>query len=79
MDAKRKIPGEVDVIGTFIITSAAYTGPDFVSTFGLLPPAFLPVGNKRLYEIQASLISGVKCRKLLSIPADFEISINEQQ
>ena len=65
------------VVGTFIITSAAYADPDFVSTFGLLPPAFLPVGNKRLYQVQANLISHLKCRKLLSIPSNFDIHENE--
>ena len=65
------------MVGTFIITSAAYADPDFVSTFGLLPPAFLPVGNKRLYQVQANLISHLKCRKLLSIPSNFDIPENE--
>ena len=65
------------MVGTFIITSAAYAGPDFVSTFGLLPPAFLPVGNKRLYQSQANLISHLKCRKFLSIPSNFDIPENE--
>ncbi|HIB20824.1 MAG TPA: hypothetical protein EYO32_04715, partial [Rhodospirillales bacterium] len=65
------------MVGTFIITSAAYADPDFVSTFGLLPPAFLPVGNKRLYQVQANLISHLKCRKLLSIPSNFDIPDNE--
>ena len=63
--------------GTLIITSGAYAGPDFVSNFGLLPPAFLPIGNKRLYDTQAGLVTDVEARKLLSIPADFEITSNE--
>ncbi|MEE2746304.1 MAG: hypothetical protein VX617_05425 [Pseudomonadota bacterium] len=63
--------------GTLVITSAAYSSPEFVSTFGLLPPAFLPIGNKRLYEAQAILVADIKCRKFLSIPADFDISPNE--
>ena len=65
------------MIGTFLITSVDYAGPDFVSTFGLLPPAFLPVGNQRLYEHQAALITGLDCRKILSVPDDFEIEENE--
>ncbi len=65
------------MIRTFIITSAAYTDPDFISTFGRLPPAFLPIANKRLYEFQASLISDLNYRKLLSVPKDFDIAENE--
>jgi len=60
--------------GTFIITSGAYAGSDFVSNFGLLPPAFLPIANKRLYDTQAALVKDVRSRKLLSIPADFQIT-----
>ena len=39
-----------------IITSAAYVDPELVSDIGLLPPAFLPVGNRRLYELQVELL-----------------------
>ena len=64
--------------GTFIITSGAYAGPDFVSTFGLLPPAFLPVGNQRLYELQAELIDKNDSRKIISVPDDFMIEDHER-
>ena len=64
--------------GTFIITSGAYAGPDFVSTFGLLPPAFLPVGNQRLYELQAELIEKNDSRKIISVPDDFMIEDHER-
>jgi len=69
----------MSVGGTLLITSGAYAGPDFVSTFGLLPPAFLPVGNQRLYEHQAAVTAGLKCRKILSIPQDFEIEPHEKE
>lgn len=36
-----------------LITSAAYVGAEFQAEFGKLPPAFLPVGNKRLFTLQA--------------------------
>ena len=64
--------------GTFLITSGAYAGPDFISTFGLLPPAFLPVGNRRLYELHAELTAGTNSRKLLSVPEDFMIEVHER-
>lgn len=39
-----------------LINSAAYINSDLVSEFGKLPPALLPVQNKRLYEHQAELL-----------------------
>lgn len=35
-----------------LITSAAYVNSEFQIEFGRLPPAFLPVGNRRLFEHQ---------------------------
>ena len=32
-----------------LIMSAAYVDQELQSEFGLIPPAFLPVGNKPLY------------------------------
>ena len=66
------------VRGTFLITSGAYAGPDFVSTFGFLPPAFLPIGNRRLYELHAELTAGTDSRKILSVPEDFMIEDHER-
>lgn len=63
--------------GTFIITSGAYSGPDFTAIFGRLPPAFLPAGNRRLYEIQAELVADIGSRKILSLPEDFSIPADE--
>ncbi|MFC5355619.1 phosphotransferase [Azospirillum himalayense] len=57
---------------TVLITSGAYVGTEFVAEFGRLPPAFLPVGNRRLYERQIErLRSANPARLLLSIPEDF--------
>ena len=53
-------------------------GTGFVSTFGLLPPAFLPVGNQRLYELQAELIDKTDSRKIISVPDDFMIEDHER-
>lgn len=38
--------------GHCLIMSGGYIGTDMVAEFGMLPPAFLPVGNTRLYEYQ---------------------------
>jgi hypothetical protein len=35
-----------------LITSAAYVNSEFQTEFGRLPPSFLPVGNRRLFEHQ---------------------------
>ena len=37
-----------------LITSAAYVGQELAAEFGTLPPAFLPVGLTRLYELQVA-------------------------
>ena len=58
-----------------LITSAAYVEGDFSAEVGLLPPSFLPVGNKRLYHHQIKLFEeSSKSRDLyLSIPSSFSI------
>ena len=37
-----------------LITSAAYVVPGIRNELGMLPPTLLPIGNKRLLEIQVS-------------------------
>ena len=39
-----------------LITSGAYIHQDLVSEIGLLPPSFLPLANRRLYEYQLKLL-----------------------
>lgn len=65
--------------GTFLITSGAYCGPEFTSILGKLPPAFLPAGNRRLFQVQAGYISGVEARRILSLPEDFDIPEEDQK
>lgn len=59
-----------------LITSAAYVEGELVSEVGLIPPSFLPIGNKRLYELQVALVESQFPGEdiFLSIPASFEIS-----
>lgn len=58
----------------FLITSAAYCDSEFTAEFGLLPPAFLPIGNKRLFEIQHSKISQAMPEQIiLSLPEGFSV------
>ena len=57
----------------FLIMSAAYVGQELESEFGKIPPSFLPLGNRRLFQYQIALApEGVEV--LLSIPKHFCIS-----
>ena len=57
-----------------LITSAKYSLPDFSLEFGEIPPSFLPLGNKRLYEYQVNLFQKLKQRIVLSLPKNFTIN-----
>lgn len=59
-----------------LITSGAYVDNEFRIEFGLLPPSFLPVGNRRLFEHQIDILSakfpGEKI--CISIPESYVIN-----
>ena len=55
-----------------LITSGAYLDNEFVSEVGFLPPSFLPIGNKRLFQHQISWL-----RKTYGKSRDYYISIPE--
>ncbi len=61
-----------------LITSAQYVDEEFISEFGKLPPSFLPVGNKRLYEHQVELFSGLDEPVYITLPDDYEIPYQDQ-
>jgi hypothetical protein len=53
--------------------SGAYVGQELQSEFGAIPPSFLPLGNRRLFQHQVKLApKGVAAH--LSIPESFEVS-----
>jgi hypothetical protein len=54
-----------------IITSAAYPGPELEAEFGHVPPAFLPIGNRRLFVHQRAAIGNSAERIVLSLPDSF--------
>lgn len=62
-----------------LITSGSYLNSEFTSIFGLLPPSFLPVGNKRLYHWQAHSFGDLSTPKVLSLPEDFVIFETDQK
>lgn len=56
-----------------LITSGAYLQGEFISEIGLVPPSFLPIGNKRLFEYQVELLKKTKGDIYLSVPESYEI------
>jgi len=60
-----------------LITSAKYINPELQSEFGKIPPSFLPLGGKRLYEYQIKLFPNKKV--VLSLPEDFKISYSDEK
>lgn len=62
----------------FFITSAAYITSELATEYGKIPPSFLPLQNKRLFEHQLSL-SCEDETKVLSLPAGFAISEKDEK
>ncbi len=58
----------------FLITSGAYIDQEFVSEIGLLPPSFLPVGNRCLFEHQIALASQASEKVCLSVPESYQLN-----
>ena len=56
-----------------LITSGEYVETELQAEFGKIPPAFLPVGNKRLYTYQVDQLRKSYERVCLTIPDDFEL------
>lgn len=54
-----------------LIASAAYVEPELEAEFGHIPPAFLPLGNRRLFVHQRMALGDRATRILLSLPDDF--------
>jgi hypothetical protein len=58
--------------GLTLITSGAYVGQELAAEFGHLPPAFLPVGTRRLYEFQLDSL-GDDRPVYLTLPEHFTV------
>ncbi len=54
-----------------LITSGAFTGTEIQVEFGRLPPAFLPIGNRRLFVHQHAAFAPGMGRVIMSLPEDF--------
>lgn len=56
----------------FLIMSAAYVGQDLRAEFGAIPPSFLPLGNRRLFQHQVAKVPEGKSI-YLSIPRSYQV------
>ena len=63
-----------------VITSAAYVDTEFCAEVGKLPPAMLPVANKRLFEHQVETLKQrlPKDKVYLSLPECYQIPKKDQ-
>lgn len=61
-----------------LISSAAYVEQDLSYEVGRIPPSFLPLGNKRLYEHQVSFLSSLSHNIYISLPESFDIPVFDQ-
>lgn len=57
----------------FLIMSAAYITQELRSEFGALPPSFLPLGNRRLFQHQVRL-APKNSEVFLTLPESYEVS-----
>ncbi|TEW55755.1 capsular biosynthesis protein [Psychromonas sp. RZ22] len=62
----------------FLIMSGAYIGQELESEFGKIPPSFLPLGNRRLFQHQVkSAPEGVNV--FISVPESYQISTRDKK
>ena len=59
--------------GVALINSGAYAHQELSGEFGSLPPAFLPVGLGRLYELQARMFESAEVDLHLTLPESFAL------
>jgi len=71
---KERAPG-VDAIR--LIMSGAIVGQELAAEFGPLPPALLPVGMKRLYELQLAELGEARPVHMV-LPEDFPLSDHDR-
>jgi len=63
-----------------LITSAAYVVPEIRNELGFIPPCFLPIGNRRLLELQVETIrTYFKDRIVVSLPESYLLSKSDEK
>lgn len=63
-----------------LINSAAYVNAEFRNEFGLIPPCFLPIGNKKLFSHQVNALReqfSATTKIVVSLPSTYVLSIEE--
>jgi hypothetical protein len=66
-------------MSVLLLTSGAYVSDELSAEFGRLPPTFLPVGNKRLYYIQAMSLGSAVNKVVLTIPESFRVPVHDRE
>ena len=63
----------------FLIVSSDYVGAEFEAEIGKIPPCMLPIGNKKLIELQVQAIRKVMPDEkiFLTLPESYELKIDE--
>ncbi len=61
-----------------VIVSAAYAIGELCAEFGRLPPAFLPIGQRRLYELQLEWSKDYYDEIVLTLPSDYALSEHDR-
>lgn len=61
----------------FLILSGAYVGTELESEFGHIPPSFLPLGNRRLFQYQVAL-APKGAEVFISVPESFSLSEHDR-
>lgn len=65
-----------------LINSAAYVNPEFRNEFGLIPPVFLPIGNKKLLSYQVAILREkfpASTKITVSLPTSYNLNIDEKK
>lgn len=65
-----------------LLTSGAFLDSEFADELGILPPSFLPLGNKRLYEFQIPFLKKLRKKNekiYLSIPKTYELDTYDKK
>jgi hypothetical protein len=61
----------------FLIMSADYVSPELRSEFGALPPSFLPLGNRRLFQHQVKCAPAAS-RIFISVPESYTVNEHDR-
>lgn len=61
-----------------LLTSGAYVEDELAAEFGRVPPAFLPVGNRRLFHLHAEHLRSRVERMALTVPESFVIPAHDR-